>query len=81
MIKVLFFAALREQLGSDQITIPVEKPATVADVINALLAMNPQWQTAFSQSMLYAVNQNMVSKEHPVNCGDEVAFFPPVTGG
>jgi sulfur-carrier protein len=81
MIKVLFFAALREQLGSEQITIPVEEPATIADVIDALLALNPQWQSAFSQSLLCAVNQNMVSREHPVNAGDEVAFFPPVTGG
>lgn len=81
MIKVLFFAALREQLDSEQITVPVAKPATIADVIDALLTLHPQWQSAFTQSLLCAVNQNMVSRDHPVNAGDEVAFFPPVTGG
>lgn len=81
MIKVLFFAALREQLANEEISITSEKVSTIEDIIEHLVSLHPEWKTAFSRSLLYAVNQEMVSKSHPVKAGDEVAFFPPVTGG
>lgn len=86
MIKVLFFAALREQLACQETTISAEEFTsnninTIEQVIAFLIAQNPQWQNAFNRSLLSAVNQEMVNKTHPVNLGDEVAFFPPVTGG
>lgn len=86
MMKVLFFASLREQLACQETTISSEELAsknisTVEQVIDFLCAKNPQWQSAFNSSLLSAVNQEMVNKTHPVSSGDEVAFFPPVTGG
>lgn len=81
MIKVLFFAALREQLANEEISIASDNVSTIEDVIKYLMSLHPEWKTAFSHSLLYAVNQEMVSKNHPVKAGDEVAFFPPVTGG
>jgi molybdopterin synthase sulfur carrier subunit len=81
MIKVLFFAALREQLNSEEISLPLDKIVTVEHVIESLITMHPDWKAAFNQSLLCAVNQEMVNKSHPIEAGDEVAFFPPVTGG
>ena len=81
MIKVLFFAALREQLGHEEISIPLDSMTTIEQVIESLIIQNPSWKTAFNQSLLCAVNQEMVNKKHAVNSGDEVALFPPVTGG
>lgn len=81
MIKVLFFAALREQLGSEAVTIALKETSSIAVVIESLITLHPEWKTAFNQSLLYAVNQEMVSKNHLVKSGDEIAFFPPVTGG
>jgi molybdopterin synthase sulfur carrier subunit len=81
MIKILFFAALREQLGSEGTLLPSENISSVEQVIDALIVKNPHWQVAFKSSLLCAVNQEMVNKSHSVITGDEVAFFPPVTGG
>ncbi|MDG1752634.1 MAG: molybdopterin converting factor subunit 1 [Thalassotalea sp.] len=81
MIKVLFFAALREQLNSEEISLPLDKMVTVEHVIESLVTKNPDWKTAFSHTLLCAINQEMVTKNHTVKSGDEVAFFPPVTGG
>ncbi len=82
MIKIIFFAALREQLGCGDYQLSATEASTVAEVKAKLVALNPQWQSTFeNQSLLSAVNHDMVSGEHKVKAGDEVAFFPPVTGG
>lgn len=82
MIKVVFFAALREQLNCGELTISSENIATVADLKLQLASKNEQWQTLFGNtSLLSAVNHDMVDDEQPIKPGDEVAFFPPVTGG
>ncbi|MDQ6255236.1 MoaD/ThiS family protein [Klebsiella pneumoniae] len=65
MIKVLFFAQVRELVGTDSLTLDASELATVEAV----------------RQQLAAVNQTLTSFEHPVASGDEVAFFPPVTGG
>ena len=47
-----------------------------------LLRDNPQWQASLdNRTLLSAVNQDMVPMDSDVNDGDEIAFFPPVTGG
>lgn len=83
MIKLLYFASLREALGVSGEAI--ELPAGV-DSIGALrahlAARGGAWQVfAVSKSLRAAVNQAMVGAEGGVKAGDEVAFFPPVTGG
>jgi molybdopterin synthase sulfur carrier subunit len=81
MIKVVFFAALREQLNCSELSVN-EDFATVADLKNHFADKNEIWQQVFTNStLLSAVNHDMVSSEQAIKSGDEVAFFPPVTGG
>lgn len=82
MINVLFFAQLKEQLKTDQLQVDIKTPCTVADLQNKITSDNPAWQGFLdNRTLLAAVNQDMVQADHNVNEGDEVAFFPPVTGG
>lgn len=75
-IKVLYFASLKELLGRGEELVNDEGVSTVADI----------WQrvsegASVSQQVLIAVNQEYATLETVVASGDEVAFFPPVTGG
>jgi molybdopterin synthase sulfur carrier subunit len=81
MIKVLFFAQVRELVGTDSISV-TEDYATVEALRAALAQRGDRWSLALSSDkLLAAVNQTLVSAQHPLKAGDEVAFFPPVTGG
>lgn len=82
MIKVLFFAELRERLGKSEFFIQDLIGTTVADVLRNIEKSNPHWHAILSeQKILIAVNHTMSGLSAPVKFGDEVAFFPPVTGG
>lgn len=82
-LNILYFASLRETLGLAQEEIPL--PAGVTDVAalrNHLAAREGAWRALVtSNSLRFAVNQKMVGAEATLVDGDEVAFFPPVTGG
>ncbi len=84
MIKVLYFAKLREDLGkaSEEFALP-GGVTTVATLRAHLMTRGATWQTALGQgkSLRVAVNQEVAEPGTPVRAGDEVAFFPPVTGG
>ena len=86
MIKVLFFAQLREKLDCSHLDLPISptqtSPFTVADLKNQLIGKGETWQLVFTEKqVLAAVNQVMCTNETTITDGDEVAFFPPVTGG
>lgn len=83
MIQVRYFASLREQLGRDAEAIEPSAATTVAELRAFLRARGEPWASALApgQRILAAVNQAMARPETPVAEGDEVAFFPPVTGG
>jgi molybdopterin synthase sulfur carrier subunit len=84
MIEVLFFARLREQLGTAKERLQAGSEATdVGAVIKLLQRRGGVWEEAFGdgQTVIMAVNQEVASASTPVKDGDEVAFFPPVTGG
>jgi molybdopterin synthase sulfur carrier subunit len=82
MIKVVFFAALREQLNCSELSLSSENLATVADLKKQLASTDDTWQQVFTNNtLLSAVNHDMVTGEQVIKSGDEVAFFPPVTGG
>jgi molybdopterin synthase sulfur carrier subunit len=82
MIKVVFFAALREQLHCSELSLSSENLATVADLKAQLASKDDTWRQVFANSaLLSAVNHDMVNSEQLIKSGDEVAFFPPVTGG
>ncbi len=83
MIKLLYFAGLREALGvpAEALALPAGVD-TVGTLRAHLAARGGSWQVfATSRSLRAAVNQAMAGMEAPVGSGDEVAFFPPVTGG
>lgn len=82
MIRVLFFASLRERLGQSEEALPAAPP-TVADLRAELAARGGAWQEAFAggSRVLVAVNQEMAVDTQALSDGDEVGFFPPVTGG
>jgi molybdopterin synthase sulfur carrier subunit len=82
MIKVLFFAQLRELLNTSEITLDSEQSGTVNTIKQSIISSHPNWEKHLSSSaILTSVNQALVSCDHIVKDNDEVAFFPPVTGG
>ncbi|MCS6854061.1 MAG: molybdopterin converting factor subunit 1 [Elioraea sp.] len=83
-MKVLYFAWLREKAGLAEEE--VEVPAgvrTVSELIAWLSSRSPGHAAAFADlaAVRCAVNQDFAGPDTPVRPGDEVAFFPPVTGG
>ncbi|RVU31908.1 molybdopterin converting factor subunit 1 [Rheinheimera riviphila] len=82
MIKILFFAALRERLQCRELQLAITQPCQMQDVLKQLQQQSEKWQQVFSeQQLLCALNQQICSLNTLVHPGDELAFFPPVTGG
>jgi len=81
MINILFFAQTRERLGCEQLQYPLTSDTTVAALKSQLRLKNDLWNEVLNDSLFCAVNQNLVPLTHPISAGDEVAFFPAVTGG
>ena len=83
-LKLLYFAWLREKAGvGEEAVSPPDGVSTVGDLVDWLVGRGGGYADAFSDCKIVrvAVNQEYVSLDHPVQAGDEVAFFPPVTGG
>ena len=81
MIRVRFFARLREALDCDFLDLRLTPPLSVAGLRRHLIHEYPTWAAHLDGRLLCAVNQDMATGQTPVHDGDEVAFFPPVTGG
>lgn len=83
MLTVLYFASVREKLGLAAEELPL--PAGVQDVAGLVHYLGQRgggWESlAGIRNLRCAVNQQMVAFKAPIKEGDEVAFFPPVTGG
>ncbi|MCK8161396.1 molybdopterin synthase sulfur carrier subunit [Erwinia amylovora] len=81
MINVLFFAQVRELVGTDGLQVSAEY-ADVEALRRQLAEKGDRWALALGSGMLLAaVNQTLVSLQHPLRAGDEVAVFPPGPGG
>ncbi len=77
LVTVRFFASLREEMGRGEITLePGSRALSVREVWAAVAPGRP-----IPDNVLSAVNHEYVDLDHRVGSGDEVAFFPPVTGG
>ena len=83
-VKVLFLASLRDRLGAtgEELELP-SGVKTVGALRDHLRARGGAWSEVFAptRNVRAAVNQDMVQPGAAVKAGDEVAFFPPVTGG
>ena len=83
MIRILYFARLRELLATGEETLALPRDCnTVSDLRRWLCQRGPAWENALQADGLFiAVNQTVVDGSKSLNGDEEVAFFPPVTGG
>lgn len=84
MAQLLYFSWVRERVGRSEETLPIPPGVdTVTDLITHLQTLGSGYQAAFAEPerVRIAVNQMHVQPDHPVTDQDEIAFFPPVTGG
>ncbi|WP_319380463.1 molybdopterin converting factor subunit 1 [Thiomicrorhabdus sp.] len=82
MLNVLYFASFREILGKGNEELPA-RFHTVDCLLNALAERGESWQQALleNQNLQIAVNHDVATRQTEIKAGDEIAFFPPVTGG
>ncbi len=83
-LHLLYFARLREDLGcAEEHFAPGPSVQTVQALRDVLIARGEAWARALdgARAVRVAVNQTMARADTPIKAGDEVAFFPPVTGG
>ncbi len=83
-MKLLYFAWVKTRIGLAEETVePPAGVATVGDLMTWLAGRGPGYAAAFAepQRLRAAVNQDFAHLDAAVGAGDEVAFFPPVTGG
>ena len=84
MIRILYFASLREHLDIDSEAVEALPELTdMSRLTGHLRQRGGVWAEVFGEheTVLMAVNQEMASGDTPIKDDDEVAFFPPVTGG
>jgi molybdopterin synthase sulfur carrier subunit len=79
-INVQYFARYRETLGTDSEQVEGEF-ASIDALRRHLLQRDGVWQVLAEQNLMCARNQEMCQLDEPLQAGDEVAFFPTVTGG
>ena len=83
-MKILYFAWMRQRIGAsnEDIDLP-DSVNTVDGLVDWLIARGDGYEQAFAKREVIraAVNQEYVQFDHPVANSDEIAFFPPVTGG
>ena len=82
-MKILYFAQLRQLLGRSEDSFEIKKRKRIQEVIDELIKRNEDYRQAFYgiDNIQYAINCEYASKDSFVNNKDELAVFPPVTGG
>jgi|TARA_B100001063_G_scaffold24104_1_gene18334 molybdopterin synthase sulfur carrier subunit len=81
-VNVLFFGQLKERLKCDKLSVDIAYSLSIKSFKHMLVEQNPHWQAWLEErDVLCALNQTMSSSDELVKAGDELAFFPPVTGG
>jgi len=83
-VRVVFFAHLREmvQMENTSVAIVDLETSTIASLMEHLMATIPSFKTYYqTNAILTALNQQMSNIDATIQAGDEVALFPPVTGG
>ena len=84
MLDILYFASLREQLSTEKEQLePVQGVSNVAALKALFISRGGIWKETFAGDipLLVSINQQMATDDSAIQDGDEIAFFPPVTGG
>jgi molybdopterin converting factor subunit 1 len=79
-IEVTLFATLKERIGERKIVVEIAEPVNVLKLLSEFINQYPQIKNS-SSNLLVSVNQEFASKDQIIALGDEVALFPPVSGG
>ena len=79
-IRILFFAAYRETVGTGELSLELPEPATVSDALATLWARGEPYD-ALPAAPVVAVNRAFATLQSPLRDGDELALVPPVAGG
>lgn len=79
-IEITLFATLKERIGKKQIVIELAEPVSVLMLLTEISNQYPQIKNS-SGNILVSVNQEFATKDQLIALGDEVALFPPVSGG
>lgn len=83
-MKLIYFAWVRQRIGTGTETVDLPgNVSTVEQLVDWLTTRGPGYAEAFKdrRAIRYSVNQDYVEADHPVKPSDEIAFFPPMTGG
>ena len=82
MIRIYFFAKIKEELSLDYFDLDIKTPCTVFEIRKSLISEFNTHKKLFSIDYARcAVNQELTDENKSIFLNDEVAFFPPVTGG
>jgi molybdopterin synthase catalytic subunit len=79
-VRVLFFGGAKDVVGTNALTLSLGQPATLSAASTVLLDQYPELRR-FGRSLLFAVNQEYATPETEIHADDELAVFPPVSGG
>ena len=82
-ITVKFFSLIREAVDTEQLTLEMSDRLSTVEALKDELSLRGEiWKEALSHpNLIQAINQRVVFQEEGIKDGDEVAFFPPMTGG
>ncbi|MCO6524233.1 MAG: molybdopterin synthase sulfur carrier subunit [Candidatus Schmidhempelia sp.] len=81
MIIIRFFAQIRELVGTSELTLEYGE-STIEQLLCQLAERGDKWTMALKErTVLCAANKQLVDYQYVIKKGDEIAFFPPVTGG
>ena len=84
MITILFFARVRDEAGTDELTMPIPQGVTRISQLTEWLRVDNEGRLAVALSvpnLLVSVNREITHGDVAIKDGDEIAYFPPVTGG